>query len=264
MKNVAITLICLLTCILIVSGCTAKGQSDAQQTEQSTQNNQPDTTETKAPEESESIVDDTTASPPETNEPETTDPKNIYSKLAKEYFLLPFENYSWEKEFDTEYVLIHFTSNVVADRNNPHDLAAAKKIFEDGFVSSHYIIDRDGKIYCFIPENRSAWHAGVGTYANDEKYTNKMNKYSIGIEMLAIGSYDDMKTYLSYEEYQTIKKEDIGYTDAQYESLKALLSDICERNNISYDREHIIGHEEYSSRKSDPGELFDWSRLFEE
>ncbi len=29
------------------------------------------------------------------------------------------------------------------------------------------------------------------------------------------------------------------------------------------DREHIIGHSEYSALKTDPGELFDWERVME-
>jgi dimethylamine--corrinoid protein Co-methyltransferase len=33
------------------------------------------------------------------------------------------------------------------------------------------------------------------------------------------------------------------------------------RNGIPMDREHVIGHQEYSPKKSDPGELFDWSKL---
>ena len=40
-----------------------------------------------------------------------------------------------------------------------------------------------------------------------------------------------------------------------------MTEDICTRHNIPMDRDHIIGHEEYSPEKSDPGELFDWSRI---
>ena len=129
-------------------------------------------------------------------------------------------------------------------------------------VSTNYIIDRDGSISCFIPEDRSAWHAGAGTYGGEERLTNKMNKYSIGIELLAIGSQKDMATYLSPDEYNSIPKEHIGFTDEQYSSLKSLLKDICQRHSIEYDRQHIIGHSEYNAKKSDPGELFDWSKLF--
>ncbi len=195
-------------------------------------------------------------------ETEYVDP-NIVSYLAEKDFLEPFDKYSWEREFDVEYIVLHFTSNVVNDKNNPHDVGKVKDIFTTTEVSAHYIIDRDGRIKCFIPENLAAWHAGAGTFANDEKYTNKMNKYSIGIEMLAIGSYSDMQYYLTAAEYNSIDKSFIGFTEKQYASLKLLLKDICERNHISFDREHIIGHDEYNLDKNDPGELFDWNRLFE-
>lgn len=54
----------------------------------------------------------------------------------------------------------------------------------------------------------------------------------------------------------------IGFTDAQYEALHSLIDDICTRHNIPMDAEHVIGHDAYSPDKTDPGELFDWDRLF--
>ena len=195
-------------------------------------------------------------------EPLEVEEEVTVSPYAVEDFLLPLEKYSWEKEFDTEFVLIHFTSNVVNDTNNPYDLEKIRKIFENNEISIHYIIDRDGVVYCYIPETHSAWHAGAGTYGKDEKYTNSMNRYSIGIELIALGSKNDMSQYLTSYEYDLIDYSLAGFTDEQYTSLKKLVDDICERNNIPFDREHIIGHSEYNSNKADPGELFEWDRLF--
>ena len=42
------------------------------------------------------------------------------------------------------------------------------------------------------------------------------------------------------------------------------MEDICSRYGIPMDRQHVIGHEEYSSHKTDPGQLFDWSKLIPE
>ena len=55
----------------------------------------------------------------------------------------------------------------------------------------------------------------------------------------------------------------IGYTEAQYKSLSLLLDDILARNKkMKRDRNHIIGHDEYApARKTDPGSLFDWSKI---
>lgn len=183
-------------------------------------------------------------------------------KITEDY-LLPLEDYSWEREFAPEMVVIHFTSNVVAERQNPHSIQAVKGIFEQTGVSINYIIDREGQIFCFIPESRAAWHAGKGNYGGTPKYTNALNKYSVGIEMLAIGSQEEMSQYLHKEEYDALDKSLIGYTEAQYDSLSKLVFDICTRNNISPDRQHIIGHDEYNPNKTDPGELFDWEKLFE-
>lgn len=194
----------------------------------------------------------TTAAP----EPEIT-----VSPLAAEEYLTPLEDFSWEREFDAEFVMIHFTSAVTLSRDDPYNMSSIREIFEDGGISIHYIIDRDGTVRCYIPEDRAAWHAGKGEFAGDEKYTDKMNKYAIGIELAAIGSQADMAQYLTPQEYAALDQSLVGFTEAQYSALAALVADICERNGIPLDREHVIGHEEYSPSKSDPGELFDWGRI---
>ena len=184
------------------------------------------------------------------------------SPIAKEHFLEPFDDYSWVREFPVEKVVVHFTSAVVNYPEDPYNMELIRNIFVDSGLSVHYIIDRDGTVYCYMPESRAAWHAGVGTYGDDEKYTNSMNKYSVGIELVAIGSEQDMAQYLHPDEYKAIDESLIGFTDEQYASLTALIKDICQRNKIEFSRENVIGHDEYNEAKSDPGELFEWSRLF--
>jgi len=198
----------------------------------------------------------------ETLLPEPVEPVTV-SPYAVEDFLEPFDKFSWEREYHAEYVMLHFTSAVMMSRDDPYNMESVRSIFEENELSIHYIIDRDGKVYCYMPEDRVAWHAGVGTYNNDEKYTNNMNRYSIGIELLAIGSEEDMSIYLTPSEYSALDKSLIGFTDAQYTSLATLVSDVCERNSIPFDSEHVIGHEEYNPLKNDPGDLFDKSRIFE-
>ncbi len=196
--------------------------------------------------------------------PEMTAPapgEHTVYKGAIEQFFLPVEDWSYERPCPPEMIMIHFTSAVVLDQNNPYDLEKVRNSFIDYEVSINYVIDRDGTVYCYVPEDRGAWHAGKGSFKDIERYTDKMNYYSIGIELLAIGSRSDMSGYISSAKYDALDPSFIGYTDAQYESLSALVSDICERYGIEKDRDHVIGHEEYSPRKSDPGELFDWSRI---
>ena len=192
----------------------------------------------------------------------TADPAgHTISPLAKND-LFPFaKSYSLAREIRPEYIMLHFCSAVVIDRQAPYNIALVRDNFIRNGVDTNYIIDRDGTIYCYVPEDRLAYHAGKGTYANDEKLTDNMNRYAIGIELLAIGSQKDMSIYLTAEEYAALPSSLIGYTDAQYEALNALITDICQRNSIPADKYHILGHDEYSAAKNDPGELFDWGRL---
>ena len=183
---------------------------------------------------------------------------------AVEDYLLPLEQFSDERLYAPEMVMIHFSSAVVIDRNDPYNMDLIRSIFIDYEVSTHYIIERDGTVRCYIPEDRVAWHAGKGQWPTDEKYTNAMNQYAIGIELVAMGSKHDMSNYLSGKEYDALDQSLMGYTEAQYAALQALVNDLCQRYDIPLDREHIIGHEEYAAKKPDPGELFDWSRIVPE
>ena len=198
--------------------------------------------------------------PPETTPPQ---PITVYEG-AVEDFLLPLEDFSYVREASPQFVMIHFTSDVMANREDPYNMDAIRAIFVDYKVSIHYIISRDGTIYCYIPEDRIAWHAGKGEWSGIPAFTNKMNYHSIGIELAAIGSQDDMSIYMTESEYQSLDPSLIGFTDEQYDALSLLVKDLCQRHQIPLDRDHIIGHEEYAARKADPGELFDWSRIIPE
>ena len=191
--------------------------------------------------------------------PTVPQPPTEVSPLTVEDFLI-FEDSSSFREEKVELVMIHFTSAVMLDRENPYDYDLVRGIFVENRLGIHYLIDRDGTIYCFLPESRAAWHAGKGSYG-DEKYTDKMNQYSVGIELMGIGSQEDMSIYLHPEEYGQLRDDLIGFTDAQYAALAALVQDICQRNDLPAEREYIIGHQAYNPAKNDPGELFDWDRL---
>lgn len=148
-------------------------------------------------------------------------------------------------------IVLHFSSDVLANPSDPYGLDRILAIYCDAGVSAHYLIDRDGTVYQLVSEDRAAFHARA------------WNDRSIGIEMLAIGSSTDMSRYLTAEEYSRIPKCHLGYTAAQYRVLRRLIGDIRRRHpEILHDREHIVGHEDIDpQRKSDPGTLFDWSRI---
>lgn len=163
-------------------------------------------------------------------------------------------------------VMLHFCSDVIANPEDPFNVTRIEEIFTSYTVSSHYLIGRDGTVYRFVPENRVAFHAGTGNLDWAPERTNRLNEFSIGIEMLNVGSANDMKIFMSPEKYAAFAKKHpdwIGYTDAQYAALDALLKGIKSRNPaIQMDRKHIIGHDEYAGpRRTDPGETFDYTRI---
>lgn len=183
------------------------------------------------------------------------------SEHAVEDFLLPIEEFSWERQHAPEFVMIHFTSAVANHPDDPYNMDHIRDIFVQYDISVHYIVDRDGTVHCYIPEDRVAWHAGAGTFLDDPKYTNAMNQYAIGIEVAAMGSQEEMSIYLTKQQYQALDDSLKGFTQAQYDALKLLVADLCARYEIPADRDHVIGHDEYSSKKNDPGSLFDWSQI---
>lgn len=238
-------IILLLLCTVLLAGCTDAPPEVT-------------TAATEAP-----TVPTTQATEPIASTVPTEPPIVMYAD-AVEAYLLPLEEYSWERIAEPQFIMLHFTSNVVNDRNDPFNMDAIRQIFVDYNLSVHYIIARDGTVYCYTPEDRVAWHAGAGEFMNDPKYTNDLNQYAIGIEMAAIGTQEEMAQYLTEEEYNALDEGLLGFSEAQYLALERLIHDLCVRYGIPMDRQHIIGHDEYSPTKTDPGDLFDWDRLFPE
>jgi N-acetylmuramoyl-L-alanine amidase len=109
-------------------------------------------------------------------------------------------------------------------------------------VSSHYLIEEDGRIFRLVPEERRAWHAGVSSWKGEPN----VNATSIGIEIVNPG-------------------HEFGYRpfpEAQIAALIALIADIRGRWTIADG--DIVGHSDVApDRKDDPGELFPWKRLAE-
>jgi N-acetyl-anhydromuramyl-L-alanine amidase AmpD len=166
-----------------------------------------------------------------------------------------------------DHIVLHFSSLVTVHPDHPYDVDQQLDLYKTAKVSANYLIDREGKVYRMVPEDRTAWHAGKGMLPWD-KAIKAMNQRSIGIEMLAIGSANDMKLFgMTKEKYDAFAKkhpEWIGFTDAQYATLNQLIKGIEARHPaILHDRFHIIGHEEWAgrARRTDPGELFDYMKI---
>jgi N-acetylmuramoyl-L-alanine amidase len=133
-------------------------------------------------------------------------------------------------------LVLHYTGMKTAKE------ALARLCDPQARVSAHYTIDRDGRVYRHVPEERRAWHAGVSYWAGERN----VNARSIGIEIVNPG-------------------HEFGYVpfaDAQIGALIDLSRGIFARHPIPPHR--VVGHSDIAPpRKTDPGELFPWKELAE-
>ena len=107
-------------------------------------------------------------------------------------------------------------------------------------VSSHFMINQNGKIYRLVDDRHIAWHAGKSCWGRYRK----LNKNSIGIELVNKG-------------------HQFGYTNFRKKQLLSLIK-ICKRLIKKYriKKRNVVGHSDISPlRKIDPGEKFPWKHL---
>ena len=106
-------------------------------------------------------------------------------------------------------------------------------------VSSHFLIERSGKLIQFVNCDKRAWHAGESVCLSKPK----VNDFSIGIELEGLDTDVD------------------GFSDAQYASLNQL-NDTLKQAYPSIKATNIFAHSDIApGRKPDPGPYFDWSKL---
>ena len=131
-------------------------------------------------------------------------------------------------------IVIHYTG-MQSERESVTRLCNPKSK-----VSSHFVINQNGKTYRLVQDNQIAWHAGKSCWG---KYKN-LNKNSIGIELVNKG-------------------HQFGYTSFKKKQLLSLIK-IC-RNLIKkykIKKKNIVGHSDIAPlRKIDPGEKFPWKQL---
>ena len=141
-----------------------------------------------------------------------------------------------ERPDGIDMLVLHYTGMKSAEE------ALARLCDPEAKVSAHYTIDRDGRVYRHVPEERRAWHAGVSYWAGERN----INGCSIGIELVNPGHEFG---------YEPFPKPQIG-------ALLDLAGDIMERRAIPPAR--VLGHSDVApARKEDPGELFPWAHLAE-
>jgi len=110
-------------------------------------------------------------------------------------------------------------------------------------VSSHYVVEEDGRVWRLVPEQRRAWHAGVSYWRGHVG----LNDRSVGIEIVNPG-------------------HEHGYRDfpvLQMASVCDLCLDLFSRHPIP--ARNVVAHSDVApDRKEDPGERFDWPGLARE
>jgi hypothetical protein len=106
----------------------------------------------------------------------------------------------------------------------------------NGPASAHYGVGYDGKLYHWLEEYFTAYHAG--------NYS--VNQSSIGIEHEDMGKYNDPRP------------------DALYKTSATLVRDICMYYAIPIDRQHILKHSEVSQLGTACPDSLDIDRIVRE
>src|SRR5262249_26118190 len=107
----------------------------------------------------------------------------------------------------------------------------------ESFVSSHFLVGRDGRLYQFVSLEHRAWHAGASLLHG----RTALNRTSIGVEITGDGNR-------------------YPFTRAQIESVVRLVGILVAMYDIP--APWIAGHEHIApDRKNDPGALFPWNEI---
>ena len=115
-----------------------------------------------------------------------------------------------------------------------------KLINKKSQVSSHYLVNRKGKIIKMVDERYIAWHAGKSKWKN----LINLNNQSIGIEIVNKGHQ------FGYE----------NFSKKQISKLVLLCKTLIKKYKIK--KTNILGHSDIAPlRKIDPGEKFPWKLL---
>ena len=146
----------------------------------------------------------------------------------------PSPNHDDRRGLAVSVLVLHYTGMRTAEA------ALARLCDPAAKVSAHYCIDEDGTIWQLVEEAARAWHAGVSCWLGESD----INARSIGIELVNPG-------------------HEFGYRPfpaAQMQALTGLCRTILARHSIP--PRNVVGHSDIApTRKTDPGELFDWRML---
>ena len=157
---------------------------------------------------------------------------NIVEKMTINYS--PNFDLSKRNKKTIKYIIFHYTGM-------KSDSSAIRKLTNiNSNVSSHYYINKTGRLIQLVPDLYVAWHAGKSNWKNDKS----INGNSIGIEISNPG-------------------HDYGYKKFNKKQINCLIKIskiLIRKYNIK--KQNILGHSDIAPlRKKDPGEKFPWKLL---
>jgi len=203
------------------------------------------------------------------------------------YVLDPADYY--DDKYHKDLIVLHFTAGSSAR-------GAYSTFAKRGHVATAFIIGRDGAIYELFDRKCWAYHLGMRSGNSGHKH----DKRSIAIEVVNVGPLkeaDDNPNQLNWwppedefctkwctkdetNKYKRVSDRGIDYyatfTDAQYISIKRLLTYLCAKYNIPMiapsdklktdvdglaNFKGIIAHQHYRQDKYDMGPAFKWDRI---
>jgi hypothetical protein len=150
--------------------------------------------------------------------------------------LVPMPNSWWEgfepaRRLPLDVLVLHHTAM--------DDDESCISLFLDpaSFVSSHFLVGRDGRLFQFVSLEHRAWHAG-SSYLHGRSV---LNRSSVGVEITGDGNR-------------------VPFTRAQVETVVRLTGVLTAQ--LGLEVPWIAGHEHVApGRKPDPGVLFPWNEV---
>jgi N-acetylmuramoyl-L-alanine amidase len=155
-----------------------------------------------------------------------------------------------------DYIILHYTAGP--------SLSSAHNTFKTPStnVSWHITIDRDGSLYQLYDFRKRCWHAGISNWKKPNgKHTGGLNKWAIGIEMIAGGPLTIKNgNYYGWWGGRPIPETEVyidttgqpwhSITNAQKEACQDIIPVLAKK----YKCVDLLGHSEISpTRKIDPG-----------
>ncbi len=148
--------------------------------------------------------------------------------------LVPSPNGWWEENDPQK--IDPVTSIVLHHTGSATDARCVEKFLDpQSFVSAHFLVGTDGRLYQFVSLEHRAWHAGL-SYLHGER---ALNRSSIGIEVTGDGNL-------------------APFTKEQLATVRRLLGVLVALLDVK--APSIVGHQHVApGRKPDPGIWFPWN-----